>query len=107
STDMMINGHPTEHLPHIVNVSFPGLSSDTLLMNLDLAGIAASSGSACSAGSLEISHVLRAMCLPDECLASAVRFSFGHDSTPEVAQEAAERIATVVNRMHQLIGASR
>lgn len=103
SSHVIINGHPTETLPHIINVSFPGLSSDTLLMNLDLAGIAVSSGSACSAGSLEVSHVLRAMNLPEERLLSAVRFSFGHDSSVDLAREAAKRVATVVNRMHDLI----
>lgn len=103
SSHVIFNGHPTETLPHIINVSFPGLSSDTLLMNLDLAGIAVSSGSACSAGSLEVSHVLRAMNLPEERLLSAVRFSFGHDSSVDLAREAAKRVATVVNRMHDLI----
>jgi cysteine desulfurase len=103
SAHMTINGHPTATLPHIVNISFPGLSSDTLLMNLDLAGIAASSGSACSAGSLEVSHVLKAMGLSEDRLQSAVRFSFGYGTTVEAVREAAERIAAVVHRMLELV----
>jgi len=99
----IVNGHPTEVLPHIINVSFPGLSTDTLLMNLDLSGIAASSGSACTAGSLEPSHVLIAMGLPDECLRSAVRFSLGYGLTQEDVREAAARVAKVVTQLKERI----
>ncbi len=91
-----VNGHPQQVLPNIINISFPGLSSDTLLMNLDMAGIAASSGSACSAGSLEPSHVLAAMGLPEERLRSAIRFSLGYGHTPREIEEAAARVADVV-----------
>jgi len=99
----IVNGHPTEALPHIINVSFPGLSTDTLLMNLDLSGIAASSGSACSAGSWEPSHVLKAMRLSDECLRSAVRFSLGYGLSEEDVQEAAARVAKVALQMKERI----
>ncbi|TGU54187.1 aminotransferase class V-fold PLP-dependent enzyme, partial [Mesorhizobium sp. M00.F.Ca.ET.186.01.1.1] len=50
-----VNGHPEHVLPHILNVSFPGVHTETMLMNLDLVGIAAASGSACTSGSLELS----------------------------------------------------
>ena len=73
----VVNTPLDNSLPHILNVSFPGIKTETMLMNLDLAGIAAASGSACSSGSLEVSHVLRAMELSDDRLESAVRFSFG------------------------------
>ncbi len=99
----LLNGHPTETLPQIINVSFPGLSTDTLLMNLDLSGIAASSGSACSAGSLEPSHVLKAMGLSEERLRSAVRLSLGHGLTEEDVREAAIRVAKVVLQMKERI----
>jgi cysteine desulfurase len=102
-----VNGHPTEVLPNIMNISFPGLATDTLLMNLDLAGIAASSGSACSAGSLEPSHVLQAMGLSDERLRSAVRFSLGYGLTEEDVLEAAGRVAEVVIRMRERISRVR
>ncbi|OXM86803.1 cysteine desulfurase family protein [Paenibacillus rigui] len=96
---VVINGHPTERLPHILNVSFPGVATETMLMNLDLEGIAAASGSACTSGSLEVSHVLKAMNLPEEVLTSAVRFSFGSDNTPEQIEIAAHKIATIVQRI--------
>lgn len=88
-----------QRLPHILNVSFPGCSTETLLMNLDLEGIAAASGSACTSGSLELSHVLLAMGLPDELASSAVRFSFGRSTTDEEIDQACQIIGTIVNRL--------
>jgi cysteine desulfurase len=94
-----VNGHPTEHLPHVLNVSFPGAGTESLLMNLDLEGIAAASGSACSSGALEPSHVLQAMKLPGERLCSAVRFSFGMNNCLKSVTFAAQKVATVVKRI--------
>jgi cysteine desulfurase len=94
-----VNGHPEKCLPHILNVSFPGVHTETMLMNLDLAGIAAASGSACTSGSLELSHVLQAMCLGDERAQSAVRFSFGITNTAEEAARAARTTAEIVHRL--------
>lgn len=99
--DYVLNGHPEAFLPHVLNVSFPGVDTETLLMNLDLAGIAASSGSACTSGSLERSHVLKAMGLPPEVVGSAVRFSFGPANTEENVHEAAERVAEIVQRLRR------
>ncbi|MBP1930460.1 cysteine desulfurase family protein [Ammoniphilus resinae] len=97
--DFCLNGHPTEYLPHILNVSFIGQNTETLLMNLDLEGIACSSGSACSAGSLEISHVLKAMKLEEERQRSAIRFSFGINNTMEQAVYAANKVVEIINRL--------
>jgi cysteine desulfurase len=94
-----VNGHPERHLPHILNVSFPGVHTETMLMNLDLAGIAAASGSACTSGSLELSHVLQAMCLDDPVMRSAVRFSFGITNTVEEVKQAAQTTADIVKRV--------
>jgi cysteine desulfurase len=91
----IVNGHPTDVLPHILNVSFKGADTETMLMSLDLAGIAAASGSACTSGSLERSHVLRAMSLPEEVLRSAIRFSFGFSQNIEQIRYAAEKVATI------------
>ncbi|PZE19469.1 cysteine desulfurase family protein [Paenibacillus xerothermodurans] len=96
---VVINGHPVERVPHILNVSFPGISTETMLMNLDLEGIAAASGSACTAGSLEVSHVLKAMRLEDEITRSAIRFSFGPSNSLQEIDKAVEKIATVVQRI--------
>ncbi len=71
----VIVNSPDDGLPHTLNLSFPGCQADALLINLDLAGICCSTGSACSSGSLLPSPVLRAMGLPDEHLHSAMRFS--------------------------------
>ncbi len=98
-----INGHNTDILPHILNVSFPGIQSETMLMNLDLEGIAAASGSACTSGSIKMSHVLMAMKLPLEHISSAVRFSFGLSNTSEEVEEAAYKTATIVKKLRSSI----
>ncbi|MBC7806792.1 MAG: aminotransferase class V-fold PLP-dependent enzyme, partial [Akkermansiaceae bacterium] len=68
-------------LPHIANLSFPGADGETLLLSLDLRGVAVSSGSACASGSIEPSHVLLALGLSPDIAGSAVRFSFGRGTT--------------------------
>lgn len=96
---IVVNGHPIHKLPHILNVSFPTVSTETMLMNLDLSGIAASSGSACNSGSLELSHVIEAMQLDEEVAQSAIRFSFGAGNTAREVVKAAQAAATIVNRL--------
>jgi cysteine desulfurase len=96
-----INGHPEYFMPHIINLSFCGVKADALLMNLDLAGIAASSGSACSAGSLQPSHVIQAMHKDDERVNSAIRFSFGLGNTEEQIEQVARKTAEVIQRMRK------
>ena len=100
--DAVINGWQGERAPHISNVSFPGTDSEALLMHLDLAGIACSSGSACSTGAVEPSHVLSAMGVPRDLGVAALRFSFGKDSTTDdvVAVEAV--IAKIVEKVRSL-----
>ena len=98
-TPLVINGNDEHYLPHIVNISFIGIDTETMLMNLDMAGIAAASGSACTSGALERSHVLRAMGLPEERLHSAVRFSFGLGNTMKELEGAAQKVARIVERI--------
>ena len=100
---LVINGSG-DGLPHVVNVSFPGLKADALLMALDLAGVACSTGSACSSGSLLPSPVLRAMGAPPEILHAAMRFSFSPLLEAAEVAEAARRIAKCVNRLRRLAG---
>ncbi|MFD0588244.1 cysteine desulfurase family protein [Paenibacillus sp. GCM10027627] len=99
--ELVVNGDESERLPHITNISFLGVNTETMLMNLDMAGIAAASGSACTSGSLEKSHVLRAMGLSSERLDSAVRFSFGLGNTLEDLEIAAPRVVGIVKRIRR------
>lgn len=98
--DFKINGAEENRLPHIVNISFPGTNVEQMLVNLDLEGIAASSGSACTAGSLEPSHVLSAMYghQADE-LTNSIRFSFGYGISLEQTITIAEKTVKVVKRL--------
>lgn len=88
-------------LPHILNIGIEGVSNETLLMNLDLQGIAASGGSACTSGSLQPSHVLTAMGLAPHLCKNSVRFSFGLGNTIEQADKTAEITATIVARLRK------
>ncbi|WP_088102602.1 cysteine desulfurase family protein [Halalkalibacter urbisdiaboli] len=100
--EFFVNGHQSDRLPHIFNVSFPNINIESLLMNLDLAGIAASSGSACTAGSVEPSHVLLAMHGDKkERVESAIRFSFGLNNTIKQINFAASETAKIVKRLQQ------
>ncbi|MRN55800.1 cysteine desulfurase family protein [Paenibacillus monticola] len=96
-----INGNATYLLPSILNISIPGARTDVLLMNLDMEGIAAASGSACTSGSLEISHVLQAMKLSENLLESAVRFSTGLGNTSEEIEYVARKIETILKRLRK------
>jgi cysteine desulfurase len=101
ASPVVLNGPEVGGVPHTVNLSFPGCRADSLLINLDLAGIACSTGSACSSGSLLPSPVLRAMGVPPELLHSAMRFSFHSFLTEEEIDEATNRIARVVARLRE------
>ncbi|MGE7827482.1 cysteine desulfurase family protein [Paenibacillus sp. NPDC093718] len=97
----VINGNSEHYLPHILNISFPGANTETMLMNLDMERIAAASGSACTSGSLEISHVLQAMKLSDPVLRSAIRISFGLGNTTQEMEYTAQKIGTILNRLRK------
>ncbi|CAN5269251.1 cysteine desulfurase family protein [soil metagenome] len=94
-----VNGDTSNRLANTLNVSFPGLDSETILMALDLAGVCASSGSACMVGSVVASHVLLAMNAPQEYATSAIRFSLGKQTTRDEVATAAEVIVHVVQRL--------
>ena len=93
------NGDPERSAPHILNVSFLDVPTETMIMNLDMQGIMVSSGSACTSGSLEVSHVLKAMQLPDEQARTAVRFSLGLGNTKEQVQEVVKQIGSIFSRV--------
>jgi cysteine desulfurase len=95
-----INGDYHATIPAIVNISFPGANVEALLSNFDLDGVAASSGSACTAGSVEPSHVLSAMFGKNhECTTNSIRFSFGLANTHENVKMAAAKVARTVKRL--------
>ena len=100
--DALINGWQGTRAPHISNVSIPGTDSEALLMHLDLAGVACSSGSACSTGTVEPSHVLTAMGVPRELGVAALRFSFGKDSTAEDVEAVAAVLPRIVEKVRSL-----
>jgi len=93
-----MNGHPEFRLPAVLNISLPGFESTALLMGLDLQGIAVSNGSACSSGSVEISHVLRAMKLPKERAVSALRFSFGKYTTAAEVETTLQALTKILKK---------
>ncbi|WP_342415156.1 cysteine desulfurase family protein [Paenibacillus sp. FSL R10-2782] len=95
----VINGDPEHFLPNMLNISFLDIGTETMLMNLDMEGIAAASGSACTSGSLELSHVLQAMDLSEDVLNSAIRFSFGLGNTTEEMEYTAKKIETIWKRL--------
>ncbi|MGH7509911.1 MAG: cysteine desulfurase family protein [Gemmatimonadales bacterium] len=102
--DLVVNAEDSPRAPHLLSVAVTGADSEALLMHLDLAGVAASSGSACSSGAVEPSHVLIAMGVPRDLALGAVRFSFGRESTREDVERAAEVMPAVVSKVRKLAG---
>ena len=97
-----LNGHPENRLPANANFSFRYVEGESLLFSLDLKGIAVSSGSACSSGSLEPSHVLLAMGLPEGLAHGSVRFSFGRHNTAEEVDYAVDALKEIVLKLRAL-----
>ena len=94
------NGNETFFAPHVLNLSFDDISIESFLVNLDIAGIAASSGSACTAGSVDPSHVLVEMFgIDSPKIRSSIRFSFGYGNTEEQIHVLAKRVASIVQRL--------
>ena len=97
-----LNGHPRERLPNNCHFSFPGVESEALLLRMDLEGIAASGGSACTAGSIEPSHVLQAIGLKDNLLKGSIRLTLGRENTIEEIKKAAQVIPEIVEDLRKL-----
>ena len=100
--DTRLNGHRTERLPGNVNVSIRFIEGEALLMRLDLAGVAGSSGSACTSGSLDPSHVLLAIGLPHEIAHGSLRLSMGRDTTDEEIDYVLEVLPEVVRKLRMM-----
>lgn len=103
-SDLRVIGEGGERAPHILNVAVAGADSEALLMHLDLAGVAVSSGSACSTGSVEPSHVLVAMGVPRELALGAIRFSLGRESTEADVNRVVEVMPAVIDKVRKLAG---
>ncbi len=101
-SDVQLNGHRAQRLPGNVNVSVRYVEGEALLMRLDLAGIAASSGSACTSGSLDPSHVLLAIGLPHEIAHGSLRLSLGRETTEEDVEYVIETLPNIVNTLRAM-----
>ena len=97
-----LNGHPTKRLPGNVNVSIRYIEGEALLLSLDMAGIAGSSGSACTSGSLDPSHVLLAIGLPHEIAHGSLRLTIGRDNTQEEIDRVLEELPKIVARLRAM-----
>jgi cysteine desulfurase len=97
-----LNGHPTLRLPNTLNLSFPFVESESLLLELDLKGVAVSSGSACTSGTGEPSHVLLAMGIPHEVCRGALRFSLGRENTESEIAYVLEVLPGIVERIRAM-----
>lgn len=97
-----LNGSRTQRLSGNVNISFEGIEGEALLLRLDSVGIAASSGSACTSGSLDPSHVLLALGLPHEIAHGSLRLSFGHENTEEDANYICEQLPPIVDTLRAM-----
>jgi cysteine desulfurase len=100
--DLIVNARGATRLPTILNVSVPGANSEVLLVMLDLEGIAASSGSACSSGGVTPSHVLTTMGLSAEEAGPSVRFSLGRETTPREIDAVARIFPPLMERLRQM-----
>jgi len=100
--DCMVNGNVQNRLPNTLNVSFEFIEGESILMMLDRFGICASSGSACTSGSLEPSHVLRAMGIPFTAAHGSIRFSLSRYNTQDEVDFVAEKLPAIVNRLREL-----
>ena len=98
----LLNGHPTQRLPNNVNVCFPGLEAEPVLLGLDLKGIYASSGSACSTASLEPSHVLTAIGRPADVARGSLRVTVGRATTEDDVNYFLETLPPLVQRLREM-----
>ena len=105
--DVVMNGDRAQRLPHLSNISFRYIEGEGLLINLDLQGVAVSTGSACSSGTLEPSPVILALGVDDEIARGSIRFSFGKDNTEADVDYVVEVLAQAVERLRALSPLSR
>jgi len=100
--NVRLNGHPTNRLPGNVNFCFEFIEGESMLLNLDMEGVAASSGSACTSGSLEPSHVLLAIGLPPEIAHGSLRLTLGKDNTEEEVDYVIDILPQIIEKLRAL-----
>ena len=100
--DTRLNGHPTDRLPNTVNLSFKFVEGEAILLLFDQLGICASSGSACTSGSLEPSHVLRAMGVPFTFAHGSIRLSLSRFNTAEEIDFVVQHVPKIIERLRAI-----
>jgi cysteine desulfurase len=100
--NVKINGHPADVLPNTLNVSFPGAEGEAILLSMDIAGIEASTGSACASGSLEPSHVLMAIGVGPELAHGSIRFSLGWGTTADDIDYIIKTVPPIIARLRAM-----
>ena len=100
--DVIVNGHPEKRLSGVLNICIKHIEGESMLLHLDNNSIAASSGSACTSGSLEPSHVLRAMGIPPEVAHGSLRFSLGHSNTIHDINKVIEVLPQIVKKLREM-----
>ena len=100
--NVRLNGHPTKRLPGNVNICFEFIEGESMLLNLDMKGVAASSGSACTSGSLEPSHVLLAIGLPPEIAHGSLRLTLGKDNSEEDIDYVIDILPKIIEKLRAL-----
>ena len=105
--EVIVTGHREKRLPSNASFCFRGINADSLVISLDLDGIETSSGSACTSGAVEVSHVIDALNLPEEYLAGSLRLTVGGANTPEEMPRAVDIICGHIERMRMLTADNR
>lgn len=100
--EVYLNGHPDKRLSSTLNISFRYIEGESMVLNFDMKGIYASTGSACTSGSLEPSHVLTAMGVPPDMAQGSVRFSFGYENTEEDIDYCLAEIPPIVEKLRKM-----
>ena len=100
--DVILNGHLEKRIPNTLNLSFKAVEGESIILSLDLKGVAVASGSACTSGTLEPSHVLSAMGISPEIAQGAIRFSFGRENTMEDVEYIVGILPEIVSRLRAM-----